>query len=91
MQFQTLQLNLDLFFIKLYREPLQPPSRHFVIVLYNLDFNLYKEQIVEMKHNLESNCANATPKWQCVKEVEKKIILEDVETINFYRCMHNMI
>ncbi len=43
-----------------------------------------------MKHNLEGNCANATPKWKCVKEVEKKIILEDLETINFYRCMHNM-
>jgi hypothetical protein len=91
MQFQALQLNLYFFFIKLYRKPLQPPYQHFVIVFYNQKFNLYKEQIVKMKHNLEGKCANATPKLQCVKEVERNMILEDLEIINFYICMHNII
>jgi hypothetical protein len=44
-----------------------------------------------MKHNLEGSNANAIPKWRCVKEVERNIILEDLETINFVGCMHHMI
>lgn len=51
---------------------------------------MYKEQFVKMKHNLEGNNVNATPKQWCVKEVENSITPKDPK-INFVGCMHNMI
>jgi hypothetical protein len=39
---------------------------------------VYKEQIVEMKHNLEGSSVNVAPKRWRVKEVERSITMERI-------------
>jgi hypothetical protein len=58
LEFHVLQFGFDFFFIGVYREPLLFPHQKLVIVLWNWEFNLYKEQVVKMKHNLQGSNGN---------------------------------
>jgi hypothetical protein len=66
------------------------PHQQLVLVFWNWEFNLYKEQIAKMKHNLEGSNGNVAPKQQCVKEVERSITPKDLEMVNFIAYMHEM-
>jgi hypothetical protein len=83
--------DLEFFIVGVYQKPLPFPYMQFVIILWNWEFNLYKEQIIKMNHSLEGSNANAILKWRHVKEVERTITPKDLETINFIRRMHGMI
>ncbi len=58
LEFHVLQFGFDFFFVGVYRKP--PLSPHQL--LWNQKFNLYKEKIVKMKHDLEGSSGNVAPK-----------------------------
>ncbi len=58
-----LQTRLEVFFVGLYQEPTKPPYQHLFVILWNMEYNLFKTQIVEMKQTLEK--ANAPIVSKC--------------------------
>ncbi len=55
---EVILLGLDYFFVGIYKEPKEPPYKTYIIVFWNREFNLYKEQNLamgKMKHEMEES------------------------------------
>jgi hypothetical protein len=39
---RMLQTRLEVFFVGLYQEPTKPPYQHLFVILWNMEYNLFK-------------------------------------------------
>ncbi len=75
----VLQLGFNYLFIKIYKELLEPPYQCYIIVFWNWEFDLYKEQILnvgKMTHEHETNNGTIflSTKHKKIKPMEKMLI-----------------
>ncbi len=58
-------LGLDYFFVGIYRKPQELPYKTYIILFWNWEFNLYKEQklvVGNMKHEMEESSGGVASK-----------------------------
>ncbi len=87
-------LGLDDFFVKICKKHYEPPYKTYIVVFWNREFNLYKEQNLamgKMKHEMEESSGGAPSKQCQVMELEKLPTPEELGKINFVGCMHGSI
>jgi len=86
-------LDLHYFFVGIIKQLLHLPTRSTILGLWNMKFNYYKEQSLELamvKHKLESGTSFGAKcmKWFETKDTIMEIKLALLDQIHFPTCMH---
>jgi hypothetical protein len=86
-------LSLDYFFVGIIKQLLCLPTMSTILVLWNMKFNYYKEQPLELaivKHKLKGGTSFRTKcmKWFETKDTTMEIQLALLDQIHFPTCMY---
>jgi hypothetical protein len=83
-------------FIGIYKELLEPPYQRYIVIFWNREFDLYKEQafdVEEMKHEHETNIgpSSLNAKRKRIKLVEKLPTMDELRKVTLLGCIHGSI
>jgi hypothetical protein len=85
-------LGLNYFFVGVIKQPIRPPTVRTILVLWNREFNYYKEQPLEsvmVKHKLEVGSSFRAKRMKSkMKDIDAKIQLALLDQIHFPTCMY---
>ncbi len=96
LEIAVLQLGFDYLFVGIYKELSKPPYHHYIVTFLNQEFDLYKEQVLEvgeMKHEREANVGmtSLNTKRQRIKLLKKLPIVAKLGKVTFLGCTHVII
>jgi hypothetical protein len=85
-------LGLDHFFIGVIKQLVHPPTVMTIFMLWNKEFNYYKEQPLELamvKHKLKVGLSFGTKRMKFkTKDIDVEIQLMFLDQIHFLTCMY---